>query len=48
MAMVDALDFIPAGFEGREVIIKQIQGLADALPKYQDKDGLLVSGFLII
>ena len=40
MAMVDALDFIPAGHEGREVIIKQIQGLADALPKYQDKDGL--------
>ena len=40
MAMVDALDFIPAGHEGREVIIKLIQGLADALPKYQDKDGL--------
>lgn len=40
MAMVDVLDFIPAEHEGRERIIGYIQGLADALPKYQDEDGL--------
>ena len=40
MAMVDALDFIPADHAGRATIISYIQGLADALPNYQDKNGL--------
>jgi len=40
MAMVDALDYIPADNAGRATIIGYIQGLAEALPKYQDKDGL--------
>lgn len=40
MAMVDALDFIPADNAGRAAIIGYIQGLADALPNYQDKNGL--------
>lgn len=39
MALVDVLDFVPEGHEGRERIIGYIQGLADALPKYQ-RDGL--------
>lgn len=40
MAMVDVLDFIPQGHEGRPLIIGYIKGLAEALPKYQDKNGL--------
>lgn len=40
MALVDALDFIPEGHEGRTDIIRMIEGLAQTLPKYQDKDGL--------
>lgn len=39
MAMVDVLDFIPENHPGRADIIGYIQGLADALPKYQ-VDGL--------
>lgn len=40
MALVDALDFIPEDHPGREPMIGWIQGLADTLPKYQDKNGL--------
>jgi unsaturated rhamnogalacturonyl hydrolase len=40
MAMVDVLDYIPENHEGRQRIISYIQGLADALPKYMDEDGL--------
>lgn len=40
MAMVDVLDYIPENHEGRSRIIGYIQGLADALPKYMDEDGL--------
>lgn len=40
MAMVDALDFIPVDHAGRATVISYIQGLADALPNYQDKNGL--------
>lgn len=40
MAMVDVLDYIPENHEGRARIISYIQGLAEALPKYQDEDGL--------
>jgi len=40
MAVVDALDFIPAEHPRRGELIAIIQGLADALPKYQDKNGL--------
>jgi rhamnogalacturonyl hydrolase YesR len=40
MATVDVLDFIPANHPRRCELIAIIQGLADALPKYQDKDGL--------
>lgn len=40
MALVDALDFIPENHPGRADMISWIQGLADALPKYQDKAGL--------
>lgn len=39
MAMVDILDFIPEGFEGRDSVISYIRGLAEVLPKYQ-RDGL--------
>ena len=39
VALVDVLDFVPENHEGRERIIGYIQGLADALPKYQ-RDGL--------
>lgn len=35
MAMVDVLDYIPEGHAGRADIIGYIQGLAEALPKYQ-------------
>lgn len=40
MALVDALDYIPEKHPGRADMIGYIKGLADALPKYQDKDGL--------
>jgi unsaturated rhamnogalacturonyl hydrolase len=40
MAMVDVLDFIPENHPGRTSIIGWIQGLAETLPKYQDKNGL--------
>lgn len=35
MAVVDALDYIPANHPQREQLLAIIQGLADALPKYQ-------------
>ena len=40
MAMVDVLDFVPENHPGRADLIGYIKGLAEALPKYQDKDGL--------
>lgn len=40
MAMVDALDYIPEDHEGRARMIGWIQGLAEVLPAYQDKNGL--------
>lgn len=40
MAMVDVLDFVPESHPGRADLIGYIKGLAEALPKYQDKDGL--------
>lgn len=40
MALVDALDFIPENHPGRADMIGYIRGLAEALPKYQDKAGL--------
>lgn len=40
MALVDALDYIPATHVGRADLIGYIRGLAETLPKYQDKDGL--------
>ncbi len=40
MAVVDVLDFIPENHPQRSDLIKIIQGLADALPNYQDEDGL--------
>ena len=40
MAMVDALDYIPEGTDGRDDIIGYIQGLAKTLTRYQDEDGL--------
>lgn len=40
MALVDVLDYIPEKHEGRSDIISYIKGLADTLPKYQDKNGL--------
>ena len=40
MASVDALDYIPENDPGRADMISWIQGLADTLPKYQDKAGL--------
>ena len=40
MALVDNLDYIPADHPDRAYVISLIQGLADALPKYQDKAGL--------
>ncbi len=39
MALVDDLDFIPAGHPDRAFVVSLVQGLADALPKYQ-RDGL--------
>lgn len=40
MALVDALDYIPNNHPGRADMISWIQGLADSLPNYQDKNGL--------
>jgi Predicted unsaturated glucuronyl hydrolase involved in regulation of bacterial surface properties, and related proteins len=40
MALVDVLDFIPADHPQRTELIGMVQGLADTLPKYQDKTGL--------
>lgn len=40
MALVDALDYIPENHPGRADMIGWIQGLAETLPKYQDKNGL--------
>ena len=40
MALVDALDFIPAEHPGREELRGMIRGLAEALPRYQDATGL--------
>lgn len=40
MALVDNLDYIPEEHPDRTYIISLIRGLADALPKYQDKAGL--------
>jgi unsaturated rhamnogalacturonyl hydrolase len=39
MAVVDALDFIPQNHPRRAELISIVQGLADALPRYQ-RDGL--------
>lgn len=40
MALVDVLDFVPANHPQRGELIKMINGLAETLPKYQDKTGL--------
>lgn len=40
MALVDALDYIPHTHPGYSDMIGWIQGLAETLPKYQDKNGL--------
>ena len=40
MAVVDILDFVPKNHPQRAELIAIIKGLADTLPKYQDKDGL--------
>ena len=40
MALVDALDFVPENHPGRADMIGYIRGLAETLPKYQDKAGL--------
>ena len=40
MALVDNLDFIPEDHPDRPFVISLVQGLADTLPKYQDKNGL--------
>jgi unsaturated rhamnogalacturonyl hydrolase len=40
MALVDALDYIPADHSGRDEMIGYIKGLAETLQKYQDADGL--------
>ncbi|BES62909.1 glycoside hydrolase family 88 protein [Dysgonomonas capnocytophagoides] len=40
MALVDVLDYIPAEHPQRPELIKMINGLAETLPKYQDKTGL--------
>lgn len=40
MALVDVLDFIPQNHPKRNELIKIIEGLAETLPKYQDKTGL--------
>lgn len=40
MALVDALDYIPSEHPQYNDMISWIQGLAETLPKYQDKNGL--------
>ncbi|QIK53006.1 glycoside hydrolase family 88 protein [Dysgonomonas sp. HDW5B] len=40
MALVDVLDFIPQEHPQRGELIRIINGLAETLPKYQDKTGL--------
>lgn len=40
MALVDILDFIPQEHPQRGQLIRIINGLAETLPKYQDKTGL--------
>ncbi|MDR2841324.1 MAG: glycoside hydrolase family 88 protein [Paludibacter sp.] len=40
MALVDVLDYLPQDHAKRAEIIKIINGLAETLPKYQDKTGL--------
>jgi len=40
MALVDVLDYIPVDHPERAKILSIIVGLADTLPKYQDKTGL--------
>ena len=40
MALVDVLDFIPKDHLQRPELLKIINGLAETLPKYQDKTGL--------
>lgn len=40
MAMLDALDYIPAEHPKREMLIGMIRNLAETLTKYQDKTGL--------
>lgn len=40
MALIDVLDYIPAEHPQRPELIKMINGLAETLPKYQDKTGL--------
>lgn len=40
MALVDALDYIPAEHPGRADMIGWIRDLAETLPGYQDKNGL--------
>lgn len=40
MAVVDILDFVPKSHPKRPELIAIIKGLANTLPKYQDKDGL--------
>jgi len=40
MAMVDALDYIPVGMQGRDSIVTWVKDLTATLIKYQDKNGL--------
>jgi len=40
MALVDVLDFVPQNHPQRSELLRMIRGLADTLPKYQDKTGL--------
>ncbi|MDR2804609.1 MAG: glycoside hydrolase family 88 protein [Dysgonamonadaceae bacterium] len=40
MALVDVLDFVPMDHPQRPELLKILNGLAETLPKYQDKTGL--------
>lgn len=40
MALVDVLDFVPKEHPKRNKLVNMIKGLAETLPKYQDKTGL--------
>lgn len=40
MALVDVLDYVPVDHPQRPELLKMINGLAETLPKYQDKTGL--------